>query len=131
MQNNKGLTLIELVLSIIIISICFLVLAMIYQQVLNNIYGTRVMSIASALAEEKTDDVFGKGYSGITNQSSASFSSPFSDYTYEVVVNYVNDADLNTPVDPTVTEYKRVEVRVTHSQTGTFRMVSLLSDYNS
>lgn len=130
-KNKKGMTLLELVLSIIIIAMCVLPLSVIYTQVLAKIYKSRVMTIASGLAEEKMDQATAKGYSGVVNESSTNFSSPFSSYSSQVVVNYVNAADLNTSVDPTVTEYKRVEVRVVHGEIGTAKMVSLLTNFSA
>lgn len=130
-KRKRGMTLIELVLSIIIIAVCLIPVSTMYNQVLSKIYKSRVMTTASALAEETMDQHLGKTFSGIANTVLTSFSSPFSDYSYQVVVNYVEAANLNTSVDPTVTQYKRVEVRITHSQIGTLRMVSLLTNYTA
>lgn len=131
MKNNNGMTLIELVLSIIIISICFIPVGIIYNQALAKIYRSRVMTAASGLAEEKMDQVLGSAFAGVANAGPTAFSSPFADYSYQVIVHYVDAADLNTSVDPAVTQYKNVEVRITHTQIGTLKMISLLSNYTA
>lgn len=128
-KNNKGLTLIELVLSIVIIAICFIPVATMYQQVLSKIYRSRVVTIAGALAEEKMDEVSGKNFLNINDEGPASFSNPFGDYSYEVVVHYVQPGNLNTSVDPTVTDYKNIEVRISHSEIGTMRINSLVTNH--
>lgn len=128
-KKNSGLTLIELVLSIVIIAICFIPVAAIYQNVLNRLYMTRVTAVANALAEEKADEVLGEDFDDVTDESLTSFPSPFSDYSYEIIVHYVNFGALNTSVDPTETEYKNIEVRISHSEIGTLSLVTLRTDY--
>lgn len=129
MKNKKGITLLELIVSIVIIAICFGVVSTIYGQVLGKIHKSRTIVIANALAEEKMDEVLGDEYLGIGNDSD-NFSSPFGDYSYQVVVSYVDAADLNTSVAGP-TPYKNVEVRVSHSEIETIEIISLLTDYTN
>ncbi len=127
-KNCRGLTLVELILTIIIIAICFIPVSVIYQQVLGNAHRTRVIAVAESLASSKLDEVLGDGFASVSDESSTSFSSPFTDYSYEVEVDYVAAADLTTAVvGPT--EYKRIEVKVTHSEIGTMTLTSLLTSH--
>lgn len=133
-----GITLIELVLSIIIIAVCFGVVSTIYMQVLGKIHRSRVIVIANALAEERMDRVLGEGFSGIEDDISAtaqwqviysgSFTGVFSDYDYEDVACYVNSGDLDTPV-AVETEYIAVRTRIDHTDIGSLTVRSLLTDY--
>ena len=128
-NSKRGFTLIELILSIVIIAIAFIPVSVIYQQVLSKVYVTRIISSANALAEGKMDEVLAQGFSGITNENETNFSSPFDSYSYEVEWHYVQPGSLNTSVDPTVTGYKNVEVRVNHDEIGTLTTHSLLTNY--
>ena len=129
MRQGKGFTLVELVMSIIIIAICAIPTALMFQQAAGKSFITRVTTVATALAEEKMEETLGLGFSGVTDSGPTAFSSPFSDYSYQVTVYYVQAADLNTSVSPTVTAYKNVEVRISHSAVGTVSLMSLLTSY--
>jgi prepilin-type N-terminal cleavage/methylation domain-containing protein len=128
MKTNKGFTLVELVISIVIISICVLSIALMYQEALRGSFNAKVITVATALAEEKMEEILRLGYLGVGNVGQTNFSSPFSDYSFKITVHYVQATDLNNPVDPTVTEYKNVEVKVMHSNIAT-TINSLLTDY--
>jgi len=111
----KGFSLIELIISIVVISICAISLATMYQEASRGSYKTEATTVATILAEDKLEETLMDGYSGVSSVGSTAFDSPFGDYTYQVTVNYVNAADLETSVDPTVTDYRTIEVQVDHA----------------
>lgn len=125
---KNGFTLIELIISIIVISICVIPIAVMYQQALQGSLETKVLTVATSLAEEKMEEILRLGYSGISNVGLNNFPKPFDDYNYEVIVHYVEASDLDTSVDPTETDYKNIEVQVTHA-IQTVTLTSLLTDY--
>lgn len=125
---KKGFTLIGLVISIIIISICSIPIAIMYQQASLGSFQTRAITIATALAEEKMEEVLRLGYLGISD-AAGNFLTPFQDYSYQVIVHYVEAEDLDTPVDPTVTGYKNIELQVNHSAMGSIKLNSLLTNF--
>jgi len=115
MKNKRGFSLIELVIAIVIISTCAIGVAIMFQEASSGSYIAVVMTVATALAEEKMEETLRLGYSSASSVSSTAFASPFDDYTYEVIVHYVDESDLDTSVDPTVTDYKNVEVQISHA----------------
>ena len=125
----QGFTLIGLVLSIIIISICAIPLSLMFGQASRAGLPNRITTIATALAEEKMDEVLRLGYSGVSDQGLTDFPVPFDDYSYQVVVHYVDSSDLNTPVEPTITDYRTVEVNLRHDDIATITIKSLLTAY--
>ena len=115
MISQKGFSLIELVLAIVIIGIVIIPTALRYQEAMHGSCQTKVLTIATGLAEDKMEESLGLGYSNVADESLTSFGSPFDDYGYQVTVHYVNEGAFDTSVDPTVTDYKSVEIQVSHS----------------
>lgn len=129
MKAKNGFTLAELIISIIIISLSVLSMALIFQETLRGSPAVKAMTIATALAEEKIDEVLRLGYAGVNNTGPTNFPSPFSDYSFQIVVHYVDATGLDTSVDPLQTEYRNVEVRVMHSGIANISVNSLLANY--
>ncbi|MBU1727392.1 MAG: prepilin-type N-terminal cleavage/methylation domain-containing protein [Candidatus Omnitrophica bacterium] len=127
-KYKKGVSLFEIIIAIVIISIAVLGLVTMFQMSLKGGVSARYLTVAAGLAEEKMEEVLRLGYANITNQGPSSFSSPFSDYQYRVIWHYVQSTNLSTSVDPTVTEYKNVLVNVTHANMAAVTLNSLLTD---
>ncbi|MBU4148944.1 MAG: type II secretion system GspH family protein [Candidatus Omnitrophica bacterium] len=132
MTNNKGFSLLELVLSIVIIGLCIIPIALSHQQAAAGSIQTKVLTVATALAEEKMEEAINAGFSGVSNTSLTSFSSPFTDYSYQVTVHYVDALDLDTSIDPATSDYKNIEVQVSHGILDqSVAVKSLLVDYTN
>ncbi len=129
MKTKRGVTLIELTISIVIVAICLIPIALMYQQAAQGGYVTRVMTVATLLAEEKMEETLILGYLGVNSVASTAFPSPFTDYNYEVIINYVDPSDLDASVNPTVTDHKSVLVQVDRSGLETISLKSLLTNY--
>lgn len=123
-----GFTIVELLMAIIIISICVIPVALMYQQATQGSYQTRVLTVATALAEEKMEEVLRLGYSGVSDIGLSNFPSPFADYSFQVDVDNVEAEDLDTSV-VNETGYKSVEVQVSHSVAPSVTVKSLLTNY--
>lgn len=126
MKTPKGFTLIELIMSVIIISICIIPVAVMFQQAMHGSVEAKVLTVANALAEEKMEEILRLGYANVTNQS-GTFTG-FSDYSFQVTVNYANSSDLNTPV-ANATGYRSVEVGVAHGGIQPVALRSLVTNY--
>ena len=124
-----GFTLVEMLMAIIVISLCAGSLAVFFEQASQGSYKTRVLTIASALAEEKMEETISLGFSSVSDSGPAAFSSPFNEYTAQVVVHYAQANNLDVSVDPVVTAYKTVEVLVDHSAIEAISLKSLLTNY--
>jgi len=132
MKHKKGYSLVELIIAVVLIGICILPVALVFQTVLAKNYRLTVITTAVSLAEDKMDEVLIQGYTiggGVGVVYSESFASPFDDYSYAVEVHNVEPPNLGTSVDPTDTGYKNVEVRVAHAQAGTYKLVSMVTNW--
>lgn len=111
MRRKKGFTLIELIMAIVIGAIILTPTSIIVVESVRNTFLPEYFTIASSLLEEKVEQVTNLRYGNLTNQA-GSFTGNFSDYSYDVTVNYVDAGDLTMPVDPTETDYKRAQITI-------------------
>jgi len=124
---QQGFTLIELVIVIVVVGICFISVMSLFTESLHKNVTNEIITVATSLAEGKMEEVISDGFSGISNDS-GSFSSPFSDYSYQVNWYYVNPDNLDVSVEGP-TDYKNVKVIVSHNLIGDITLTTLLSDY--
>ena len=93
----------------------------------NQSINMETIHIATNLTSQKMEDVISQDYNLITDEPTSNFTGQFNDYQYQVDVDYVALGDLDTSVDPTPTDCKRVTVTVQEpslgSRTVTFRMI--------
>ena len=125
--NEKGVTLLELIISIGIISFSLGAIVLLYTQVVEDSTSMRFTSVATTLAMEKMEETLAQDYNSVKGVSSTAFKSPFSDYIYQVQVVYVDEPNLDTPLTGKVTDYKKVEISVLHPLVGTVKLYTLFS----
>ncbi len=65
------------------------------------------------LANGKLEEVGNKRFSLILSAAAVPFSGTFSDFNSQVIVNYVTSAEPDVAVDPTTTNYKKIQVIIT------------------
>lgn len=127
-KSKKGFTLIEVILVMVILAIslpplCILIVNVVRKNVL-----TQVQATATALAEGEMEKVTNMRFSGIATTAQTAFSAPFTAYNYTITVDYVNASDLNTPVVPGPTNYKRVQVMVNNAISGNLTLTTLIAN---
>ena len=146
MRKDKGLSIIEVILAVVIISICVIAMASLFQGILRGSPDVKSLTVATALSEEAMERALGISFNEISNGSYSkvfNFSSPFnasscncssnsSCFDYRLNVFYVNSTHLDTPA-ANATEYKRVEVTVKYGQNCNRNVsaVSLLTNYTN
>jgi Tfp pilus assembly protein PilV len=124
----KGFTLIETVISILVIGIAFLGLVAVVTGVLTNATRDEGMAIATMLAREEMERVTRLSFSSVLDEhrdSPVSFGGNFSNYLWQVRVDAV---PVDIANDPTMTDYKQVEVRVTNGIIGTVSLKTLVTN---
>jgi len=124
-RNLKGFTLIELVMVIVILDICLPSVALLFSQVMKTYGEPEVMQVATALAEQKMEEVSGLRYSDIADDGPTAFSGNFSNYTYQVTVSAVPTGLAN---DPSMTDYKQIEVTVSSSIIGNITLATVVTN---
>ncbi|MCU0651875.1 MAG: type II secretion system GspH family protein [Candidatus Omnitrophica bacterium] len=128
MQNKlvRGFTLIETIITMIVLSIVLIPFSVLTTNVIVKNTRSQAAATAVALAEGEMEWVTSLRFSAVVDEAAA-FSSPFTAFTKEVVVDYVNSLAFDTPViGPT--DYKRVQIRVAHPLSDTITLTTLVAN---
>ncbi|MCX5715689.1 MAG: prepilin-type N-terminal cleavage/methylation domain-containing protein [Candidatus Omnitrophica bacterium] len=127
MQKNRGFTLIEVILSIIILGVILTPFSVLVSNVIRqNIY-SQAQATAVSLAEGELERITNMRFAAVAAEASAAFAAPFGAYTHAAAVDYVNAGALNTPVAGP-TDYKRVQVSVNNTVSGTITLTTLVTN---
>ena len=110
----RGFTLIETIISIVVIGIVFLGLVAVIIGVFTHATRDEVMTVATMLAKGEMERVSGLGWS--VADDSGSFSGNFSDYSWEVDVT---DTD---------SEHRQIDVSVTNTMIGTVTLTTMATN---
>jgi prepilin-type N-terminal cleavage/methylation domain-containing protein len=119
----KGFTLIETIISIVVIGVVFLGLLAVITGVFTHATRDEVMSVATMLAKGEMEKVTGEGFS--VTSDSGTYSGNFSDYSWEVVVSAV---PVSIASDPGMNQYKQVETVVTNAMIGSVSLKTILTN---
>jgi len=110
--KRRGFSLIEVILAIVVLSASFLGLVYALSNTTLHNIDLDISTTAILLAREKMSETTAKPFANVVGVSTTGFGGDFSDYSYEVEVDYVDASDLDTAVvGPT--EYKRITVTIT------------------
>jgi len=110
---KKGLTLVEVIISIVLIAIIMYSSVQVFVSSGAKGANVEVFSVAQSLAENKLEGQLGRTFTSISSEVQTAFSTDLSNYTYEIVVNYVSKEALDAPVAYT-TNYKKITVLIRH-----------------
>lgn len=130
MKNKSGFTLIELVMALVIGGIIIYPLLAIFITAPQKNPSMEAFNIALHLANCKLETASNKKFNSISSEGTASFGGNFNDYNSEVVVHYVASSEIEVSVDPAVTDYKWIKVRVTGANIpgGSVELTTLAAD---
>ena len=110
-MKNKGLTLIELILTIVVAGIVLMPTSFVVIESVRNTYVPEKYTIASSLLEREVERVSNLRFSAVVNEGPTSYTGSFSTCSYQVAWAYVNSGALNTTVI-SPTDYKRAVITV-------------------
>ncbi len=125
----KGFTLVETLISIVVIGIAFLGLAAVFTGVFTNAVRDEGMTIATMLAKGEMERVIGLSFSEVDDEhrdDPVTFGGDFSNYFWQVRIDAVPET---IAVNPEKTEYKQVEVRVTNAIVGDISLKTIITNY--
>lgn len=125
MKNNKGLTIIEIIIILAIIGATIPPLLVAFSNVVAKGADAKTVMVATNLAEEKMEEILGNSdFDSIISVDITPFIGDFSDYNYQVVVNFVDESAIDTPLPPgsPPTDLKRVQVIITKTGLAGFNI---------
>lgn len=109
--RTAGFSLIDAVLAIVLVASAFVALAGVLSETSLKNANVDISTAAILLARGKMAQVKAMDFASVADVSNTSFGGYFSNYSYAIDVEYVDEADLTTPAAG-ATDYKRVEVVV-------------------
>jgi Tfp pilus assembly protein PilV len=125
-MKNKGFTFIELIMIIVIVGIAVVPLIQMFTTSLKGSADAESNSIALELAQDKMEETKQLSFAAIAS-TSGTFASPFTAYSYQVTVGYV-DQNFNNSGSPT--NYKKVEVKVIHTSGTSTTLTTVVSNHS-
>ena len=127
-MGRKGFTLIELTIAIIVVAIAFYAIISVFVSVAPRNVNAEDLSKASYLANRILEERSTKTFSSVTSEATTAFSAPFSNFNYQVNVNYVSTSEPdNASVGPTI--LKKLSVKCWGGMSGTVEVITLVATY--
>ena len=125
-KQGKDFTFIELIMIIVIVGIAVVPLIQMFTTSLKGSADAEATSIALELAQDKMEETKQLSFGSISS-SSGTFSAPFTDYSYQVTMSYL-DQNFNNSGSPT--NYKKVVVAVTHSSGTSTTLTTVMANHS-
>lgn len=125
----NGFTLIETIISILIIGIAFLGLVAVVTGVFTNATHDEAMATATLLAKQEMERVSGLGFANVVDEnrdSAVAYGGNFSNYSWQV---RVDAAPIAIADDATMTNYKQIETRITNAIVGDVSLKTIVTNY--
>lgn len=118
MKNKRGFTLVELIVSLLVIGIVMSAALAIFINAGFQSVNVDVYTTAQTLAEYKMEQAMSHDFADVNSEAVANFSGDFSLYSSQVIVDFVSSGVLDT-VSGTTTNFKRIVVKISHPQITT------------
>ena len=109
MKTRQAFTLIETVITITVIAVVVYAVIPIFATAGMKGVDLEVFNVAQSLAQGKIEEKMSLVFSSISSKSETNYPSDLSEYSYEVVVDYVSAEALNA-VAGAPTDYKKIQV---------------------
>ncbi|MBI5701648.1 prepilin-type N-terminal cleavage/methylation domain-containing protein [Candidatus Saganbacteria bacterium] len=126
--GRQGFTLIELIISIVVVSISFYAVISLFISVAPKSINVESWSKAAFLANRVLEETVAKDFNNISSVAATSFASPFSNFEFQITVDYVTTSEPDV-VSAQATPYKRVKVRVWGGIGAQAELVNLVTNY--
>lgn len=127
-MKKQGFTLVELVVSLVIISIAFYAVISVFITVAPRNINIESLSKATYLSNRILEETMAKDFNSIASVSATNISSPFNNFQYQITVDFVTTSEPDS-VSVQPTPYKRVKVRVWGGIGAQSEVVNLVTNY--
>lgn len=127
-KSRSGFTLIELVVALAVVSIAFYAIISVFATVAPRNINSEDLSKSTYLANRIMEETTAKNFAGILSVSATSFSSPFNNFNYKIVVDYVTTAEPDV-VSGSPTPHKRIKAQTWGGLSATVEVITLVSTY--
>ncbi len=125
MHGQKGFSLIEMVIAIIVLSIVVGTVLSVFADVMQSTVTPEIINVSTSLAEKEMERVSGLRFSDVVDEGPTSYTGNFSNYSYQVTVSAVPVALAS---DAGMAEYKQVQVTISHATAGSVSLRSVVTN---
>jgi type II secretory pathway pseudopilin PulG len=128
-MNNKGFTLIEVVVLIVMAGILLPVIIVPFATGVRQSRKPEIVTIAMYLAHQKMEELMKFDYSRAPDLTPGTYTlpaPPVAGYTWQWVISYVNN---NLNVSGSDVGYKKIQVTVTDPQSSTYNVYALVTNF--
>jgi len=129
---KNSFSLIEVILVILVIGIASLGIITAMQQVLYDIHKPQIIATATFLASAEAERIIGLDFASVDDENTphpANYSGAYADYSWQVLVDDIDDAAPNLGSDTKMENYKVVEVSVYHDVIDHVSLTFLRTNY--
>ncbi len=132
MKNKNGITILEIVIFILLVSIALIPLLSLFGNVLNRSAGQHSARSAGFLAHGMIEELTGADFNEINeyfvSQKETEFNERHLNFTASASADYVQPDNFNLPVEPgAATDFKRIKVSVIWSG-GKTELVTIVAN---
>ncbi len=131
-MHKRSFSLIETILVIVVVGISFLGLALLIYNAAMGIHKPETLSTATALAVKEAERIIATDFDFVGDEhrnAPQGYLGDFSGYSWEARVDSIDDVQPNLGSDPTMDDYKIVEVKVYHSVISPVAVKFLITDF--
>lgn len=117
---------------IVVMGIVFSGLAVVIQQAIRDTYRPEFIMKATSLANKEAERLMQLSFANVVDENRdapVAYTGNFTNFSWEVRVDSIDTAQPNLGTDPTMTDYKVVEVRIHNSALGDFSLKFLRTNY--
>jgi prepilin-type N-terminal cleavage/methylation domain-containing protein len=111
-MKRKGMTLVEIVMTIVIGGIVFASLMKVFTNITDRSVNLELVGIGQMLVASKLEEVCGRSFDGVSSESLTAFGGDFTDFSSTLEVFNVSAEVLDVSLGATSTGYKLVRVKV-------------------
>ncbi|PIU40866.1 MAG: hypothetical protein COS99_08145 [Candidatus Omnitrophica bacterium CG07_land_8_20_14_0_80_42_15] len=127
-NSDKGLTLIELIMTIVIASVILIPVSVVIIESVQNAFLPEHFIAVSSLLESELERVTNLRFSNVVNEGPTEYTGNFSDYSHQVSYYYVDSGNLNTLSASPSTNYKRIQITVSRPGFPSVEAVTLATN---
>lgn len=124
MMNRKGFTLIEIIITIVVLSIAIGTLMTVSSSILSSSVTPEVLDRSSELAEQQLERISNLRFSQVVNEGPAPFTGNFTNYSYRIVVAPVPASIAD---DAAMARYKQVTITITQPGGSTVNLTTIVT----
>jgi prepilin-type N-terminal cleavage/methylation domain-containing protein len=112
MQEQKGFTMIEVIIAIVVLSLALVPMMMIIPNILMDSAVVEYMDIGSRLAEQQVERVLSLPFSSVVAEPTTAYTGDFSDYNYAIAIG------ADGVLCSSTASCKDVDITISHNTVG-------------